>query len=472
MDTGHLENSNFSLKKDVLADSSLVMLRTGGFKASWQRLVLDEAGIDCIVLPAEWDEDLNGGRKGSLKRAVFKAAGSLENQNVAEGISLATDVMLYSKDGSLGKPDWINKEEAELELKKRLHDGGTYKVVTGSAVYDTDTKTGFSHSSIHEITLRSVDEEEIELYLYGLQGKHGDYPEHIRYVFDKLVDMYGLEGQDYKKLARGCTLEELNKVNGGLYWVRPILQHHISSVDKVNWNEDKFPEKLQTLFWSLLGAPSDLPEIVKKGQMLANYISEQGSIYEDVPGSWAHLISLKDGSSALVTKVTVDDCLEIAEMAKDNFNNASNYSYLSQELRSAYVEANNPDGVWQTSSDRDNIVAVVARSVDSHGRLGEVVGYRVVRKGTHLLDGEPVAEGKRLHVRRDYAGSGLGQALMDYSEQIAAETHDRIVVNASGSSSSYFSSIGFSPVAGVHENGQFKSSGQTVPIVYLEKGLV
>ena len=116
------------------------------------------------------------------------------------------------------------------------------------------------------------------------------------------------------------------------------------------------------------------------------------------------------------------------------------FAQLDDAARQAYLQANSIEGVREASVHPDNIACLVAVDADS----GRIVGYRLVRRGVHRLDGQPVAEGKRLHVARDLVGNGLGAALVEISAQIARQCgHSRMTAQASGNSRQFFEKLGF-----------------------------
>lgn len=150
--------------------------------------------------------------------------------------------------------------------------------------------------------------------------------------------------------------------------------------------------------------------------------------------------------------VETSDVAEISAIVQRNFDEAPSYLNLTTEAREKYKAANTPEGILETSSDPDNVASLVVRDKD-----GQVVGYRVVRKGILRNDwqgfsaGSEVAEGKRMHIARGFDGRGLGTALLRLSEEIARDKgYEVMVVNASGDSYHFFIRAGYEVIA--HED--------------------
>lgn len=175
---------------------------------------------------------------------------------------------------------------------------------------------------------------------------------------------------------------------------------------------------------------------------------------------------LKDGTVVTASRITAFDCVQISAMTELNFRQAPSYQQLTPDARKKYIEANSPEGVLETSQHPDNLVSLVVRDAEDN-----VVGFRVVRKGIHKYDGEPVAEGKRLHVALDYAGNGLGTELMNLSEVLVKQAgYKRMVVNSSGDSYHFFLTRGFKVVEHT-QNPILLEQGVVANLVYMEKTL-
>lgn len=171
--------------------------------------------------------------------------------------------------------------------------------------------------------------------------------------------------------------------------------------------------------------------------------------------------------------VEPEDAAEISAIVQRNFDEAPSYLNLTSEARAKYKAANTAEGIIETSSDPKNIASLVVRDKDGH-----VVGYRVVRKGElrqtwkdHQA-GEQVAEGKRMHIARDFDGRGLGTALLRLSEEIARKQgYQVMVVNASGDSYHFFMHAGYEVIA--HEdNPVLAAEGVKANRTYLGRELV
>lgn len=179
-------------------------------------------------------------------------------------------------------------------------------------------------------------------------------------------------------------------------------------------------------------------------------------------------VTLRNGRKALVRDIAPGDCPALSAMVIDNFRHAGNFDRLDDAARRAYVQANSIEGVREASAHPDNIACLVAVDIES----GSSVGYRMVRSGVHRLDGQPVAEGKRLHVARGFTGLGLGAALVDISAQIAAQCgYGRMTAQASGNSRQFFEKLGFRCVLEQVRNEVLKQRSIDAFIAYLERPL-
>jgi predicted N-acetyltransferase YhbS len=179
-------------------------------------------------------------------------------------------------------------------------------------------------------------------------------------------------------------------------------------------------------------------------------------------------LSLKNGRRVIVRGIAPGDCCGVSELAVDNFTHAGNFAQLDEAARQAYMQANSIDGVRDASEHRDNIACLVAVEADS----GRIVGYRLIRRGLHRLDGQAVAEGKRLHVARSLVGNGLGAALVGISAQIARRCgYARMTAQASGNSRHFFERLGFRCVLEQAHNDVLRQRSIESFIAYLERPL-
>ena len=180
------------------------------------------------------------------------------------------------------------------------------------------------------------------------------------------------------------------------------------------------------------------------------------------------LLTLENGRRVLVRGFEPPDCAGISALVVDNFRHSGNFAALDEAARAAYMEANSVQGVREASEHPDNIACLVAADADT----GRIVGYRLVRRGVHRLDGAPVAEGKRLHVARDLVGNGLGAALVDRSARIARRCgYSRMTAQASGNSRHFFEKVGFLCVLEQAHNVVLQRRSIDSFICYMERSL-
>jgi len=418
------------LREQLPPNRPTLYLRTSLGKADWQRRLLSTTGLPIEVKDAEWDEDLRRKAMSSPEVARKKA----ESQSTP-GISLATDVMVSCRDGFFGKPKEKTIDAIRIFLKQQLgeHSENTFTVLTGVAVgsYNEDKQrnTGKYTQSIHRLTVSRLTTDEIDTYL-----------QHF-------------------------TLEELHKVNGGLYWPFSPLIDHIVSVDGVKKGEDNFHQKQQELFRSLLGAPIELLALTQ--QVLHD--STQPADTQSPRNDWEQVFYLSDRTLATINSVIPSCTQEISVMVQANFLNSPNYMQLRDEDPESFkgfLDANSPVGIWQTCQNLDNIC-----SLSVQDSKGVIIGYAVVRK-TINHDGKIVADIKRFHVGRNATGKGAGKHLLSTCESIAIDAGcNKIIVGASGSSHKFFVSQGFSEDINDQPQMKFHGTSSNVPLLYLEKNL-
>lgn len=179
-------------------------------------------------------------------------------------------------------------------------------------------------------------------------------------------------------------------------------------------------------------------------------------------------ITLGNGRAVIVRAIEPADYAAVSAMVVENFRHSGNFAGLDDAARAAYMQANSVEGVREASEHPDNIVCLLA----ADAATGVIVGYRLVRRGRHRLDGTPVAEGKRLHVARSLVGNGLGAALVEISARIARECgYTRLTAQASGNSRRFFERRGFHCVLEQAQNDVLRERRIESFIAYLERTL-
>lgn len=192
--------------------------------------------------------------------------------------------------------------------------------------------------------------------------------------------------------------------------------------------------------------------------------------YDDSSFPLNETIMSEDGVDYQASEMTPADVLEVSLMIERNFRHASSYQHLPPETRDRYIAANSPKELLETISHPDNIACLIIKDAQ-----GQIVGFRVVRKGIHKArkneHDEPliVAEGRRMHIALDMQKKGLGTKLLQLSEKVAKQKgHKIMVINSSGDSYHFFLKTGYTVLAHT-SNETLQKEGITAGLVYMEK---
>jgi septum formation protein len=150
-------------KRIILASAS------GGRKA-----LLDAINIKYEIIPSGYEED-HSMKLGPEELVRFLA--TLKARDVAtheeNALVIGADTMVVYGKEVIGKPK--NEEEA-FEILTKLQ-GKTHKIITGYAVFDTDTDDYIVDSDSASITFRKMTSDEIRNYIKTGEpmGKAGAY---------------------------------------------------------------------------------------------------------------------------------------------------------------------------------------------------------------------------------------------------------------------------------------------------------
>lgn len=405
--------------------------------------------------------------------AAFKAAeGGVDFQSFATEsgvdlsqrehvISIGQDVQLCMPDGEpIYKPsETATKDEIFDSMQDFLcQDGGaSFRLKSGSAVFGKNEhgeEKGVMLSSETRFTVSEFTPEELELYVYGIEGKNGDNPDYLRAEVTKLSDDGLIDNDEMDFIEGGTSLDRLKQTNGGFRWPHPVFLKHITSIDHVSQNEEGYDAKVQGLVQSVVGAA---PESIARFPEMVSRLET----HTDAP-TWQKLAVLPDGELVRIRPIRLEDDSEveaIANLVARNFREHPNYSGLTDAARDAYIESNNVEGVRGTASHPDNILAAVVEGGD-----GNIIAYSVVRK----VNGT-VAEGRRLHVGLDHVGRGIG-SLMHEEKVVAARlngcTHLGSI--ASGKSDTFVGDKGYDLV-GSSSNKKLQERGVASTVNYALK---
>lgn len=460
-------------RPERLQNVGAVVLRMGSFKYDYV------APAYASVLPAERILRLETQQEEPRTYpgkpeyiAAFKAAeGTVDMQDYAadQGITLTgreqtlaigQDVQLCNVEGDpIYKPTETATKDTIFETMQELlctEDGANFRVKSGSAVWgknENGENKGVMLASEMRFTVSAFTSEELELYVYGIEGRNGDNPDYLRAEVGRLADEGLIDDDETDFIEGGTSLGRLGQTNGGFRWPHPIFLRHITSIDKVTPDQDDYAAKQQSLVQSLVGAS---PESLARFPEMVSRLEK----HTDAP-TWQKLAILPSGELVQIRPIRLEDDTEvetIAALVARNFRDHPNYAGLTDEARDAYIESNNVEGVRGTASHPDNILAAVMEGDDG------IIAYSVVRK----VNGN-VAEGRRLHVRLDRVGQGIG-SLMHEEKVVAARlngcTHLGSI--ASGKSDTFVGDKGYDLV-GSSENKKLRERGVTSKVNYALK---
>ncbi|HEX4882236.1 MAG TPA: GNAT family N-acetyltransferase [Porticoccaceae bacterium] len=132
---------------------------------------------------------------------------------------------------------------------------------------------------------------------------------------------------------------------------------------------------------------------------------------------------------------TPSDYPAVSRLIQDNFANDPRYARLSEQARAAYLESNSLQGLTEACSHPDNVLCLVATTETT----GAILGFAMYRRGTHLLTGESVVEGKRVQIASAMQAKGLGALLLGVAgQQLLAQGFTKGVGYVSSDSVAFF----------------------------------
>lgn len=139
-----------------------------------RKQLLDAIKLDYEIIPSDYEED------HSLKLApeeLVKFLATLKARDVAEreknAFVIGADTMVIDGKDILGKP----KDEKDAERMLERLQGRTHKIVTGFAIFDTDSDRYIVDSDTASIKMRKMTDEDIQNYIKTGEpmGKAGAY---------------------------------------------------------------------------------------------------------------------------------------------------------------------------------------------------------------------------------------------------------------------------------------------------------
>jgi len=310
--------------------------------------------------------------------------------------------------------------------------------------YSTDTKENIVENMIEilcrdkPITLRLIS---------GLAvfGRNNTYPgKGVAFHNELRFTISPFTSEELCVYVGELSLVELRQTNGGFRWPHPIFSDHIIAVNEVRIGDEGFNQEKTKLFMGLIGVDT---------QSLA-FLSEavdRISSLSDVDCKWDVMVALKNGSLALMREIDLtsdEEVNKVSQMIIDNFDSHYFYNCLSSEAREEYKRANDAEGIIQTCSHPNTLMAKVI--VGQEG----ILAYAVLRQ----VEGR-IAELKRLHVKRDWMNQGLATLLLEEVEAISClKGCQTVAVNSSGKSHLFFEKRGYLN-KGMQDNRELKKRG-------------
>lgn len=370
-------------------------------------------------------------------------------------LSLANDVQLCDKDGfPIYKPEGCQtKDEIFDQLVAGLSSTeNCYKVKSGLAVCDGSYI--ITANIDRTFNFSAFSKSELELYVFGIQGKNEDYPQYLENELQQLVNKGLIDASEISFYSKGLTLEELQQTSGGYRWPHPIFMQHIEEINGTRSGDPTFGKKANELFMSLVGMTPELYQFLSEA---TNKLIDQ----KDDAKTFTRLVMLKDGSFAELRYLDIcsDDLRRVSSLIQENFLSHPHYRDISEEARLAYIQANEPENLEETCNHPQHIEVLGIE------QLGQLLGVCVLRKNGHNL-----AEVRRLHTKYGLGGQGVGSLLLQEASYIASDRgYSGLATIASGRSDTYFAKHGFTIVVPKHPNGKLAAKGVEAPVTYMEK---
>lgn len=415
--------------KEQLQHIKRINLAAGGRKAEFltaelAHFLIGDKPVETQIVKSEWNEDAHkhkymvDGLSPALKIGVhLESSGENESQTREPTITLATDVALSVKEGTIHKhKEGVTRIEVEKELVDLFTTQRQFNVKSSIAGMRNDLQEGIIVNTSLGFTTSPLTTEEIHNYVESL------------------------------------TDAQLLRSPGGLLWPQEILQRHIVEVGGVGHDDERFEESKMNLFAALLGLPKELDVLVRvlDSEQLMAIVHGDNNLFQTLQkenvlpidsghkfdGRWSELILAGDEPYFLVEALPCH-YNDMSALAEDNFRNAPNYLNLrhpdNREEMEKYIAANLPGEIAKTCEKNNKLSNHVLLD-----RNGAVVGFRIVRK-----EGE-IADGKRLHVSRYHAGKGFGGLMVKKSEQYAKQVGCKSMdIHATGYSQSFFETLGY-----------------------------
>lgn len=429
--------------------------------------------MSILQLPASWDEDSHKGRDMSTRdismRKTIDVVNGPNGSSTRTGwvVNLATDVLQYSKGKILHKPSHLASEAEAIEYLSSLLCSDEELAFTAEASasilakdphYPQDMGRGLVMTSQYQIHAAPFFREEVEFYVSGMKSNSAAQ------VLERHTEGTAPNSEEWALIKRGLTLGELSSTNGGLRWLHPLFDHHITSINGVDISQVDYPRKLNKLHLALLGMPSNIPLLISLLND-SNMWSErsEGDIdkgfYRELKDDWREVIFLTSGDVAVIDSMTMKDIPAASALTTANLLNGVNHSELADEHRTAYAVANTPSAFEQAFRNPKNRLVLTVRSLG-----GELLGYVLTRESK---EDSSVLQIKRIHSKNGrQKGNGIGGTMMSrVIEYARLNGYSEIEVDASGNSAPFFTKHGFQSNGKIPSNNGVFADSHSQPLV-------
>lgn len=130
-----------------------------------RRALLEALGLAIEVVPSTADEHFDGAPAAMVvSNACAKRDEVAARKDMAHGVVIAADTLVFLDDEPLGKP--ADLEEAKAMLRRLS--GRRHEVITGLALADTATGARIDGHETTGVTFRALDEAAIEHFVHAV----------------------------------------------------------------------------------------------------------------------------------------------------------------------------------------------------------------------------------------------------------------------------------------------------------------
>ncbi|MGE5453750.1 MAG: Maf family protein [Methylocystaceae bacterium] len=158
--------------------------------------LLQQVGLEFMVIPAEIKEDISASSPGKLAEILAAQKAEWVAGQYPQAVVIAADTIVVADERVLGKP--ADRDDARLML--RLLSGREHQVITGLSVQCLEQHFKKTVTEITKVLFRNLTDEEIETYLhsgepfdkagaYGIQGLGALFVERIEGCYFNVVGL-------------------------------------------------------------------------------------------------------------------------------------------------------------------------------------------------------------------------------------------------------------------------------------------